>query len=272
MTEAIISDLRQLGVAVRYQVQSYLRTYRFLALVILTILIVTILFVVLYEVVTPTTVVANNQGPANFLDSSIGFVSDLVFLSAALLGGDAISTDFGARTGYYTLVLPIRRRVLLLGRYLGAWASACAIVVVYYVGESLTTAYFFGGLPGAALVGSLGLAFLYCAAAVALAFFFSSVVKTPAFSIVLTFVLLFIALPIIDTVIALSSNVEPWFSLSYAGGILQLPFVNHPHTTGGVAFTSYFPTLGEGMAIMGAYLAVGLVLAAIIYEFKESSG
>jgi ABC-type transport system involved in multi-copper enzyme maturation permease subunit len=268
MTELVITDSRQLLVGFRYQLQSYLRTSRFLAMVIFVIVVGSALFGVVAYLVHSGQASAPTDSSA-FLAGFLTFLAIIIYFSAALLGGDAISTDFGSRTGYYTLVLPIRRRVLHLGRYLAAVAATCAITVLYYVFAISADIYFTGTVPAGPLVESILIAFLFGAAAVALAFFFSSLVKTPAFSILLTVLMFFVFLPIIGGIITSETNIEPWFSLTYAAAAISEPIVAVPHRTG---LLGYSPYIWEGLVIMAAYFVVFTVVSYVIYEFKEVSG
>ncbi|MCI4335559.1 MAG: hypothetical protein L3K04_08050 [Thermoplasmata archaeon] len=269
MTEPVLSDGRQLLIATRYQLQSYLRTYRFLAMIIFVIVVGSLLFGVLSYLVHSGRISAPSDS-STFLVGYLTLLALIVYFSAALLGGDAISTDFGARTGYYTLVLPIRRRVLLLGRYGAAVLATFLVAVLFYVFAVASDIYFTGSVPVAGLLGSIAVTLLFCAAAVALAFFFSSIVKTPALSILLTVLMLFVFLPLVVTLITAEANIEPWFSLTYAAAAISEPIVSVPHEA---AFGGGFsPYLWEGLVIMAAYLVVFLLFSYIVYEFKESSG
>ncbi|MCI4362985.1 MAG: ABC transporter permease [Thermoplasmata archaeon] len=272
MTEAVLGDERQLLVAVRYQLQSYLRTYRFFAMVAIVVALGTTIFTLLaYLTNNGTLRIAPDSSAFLAGPAILGFLATIVYFSAALVGGDAISTDFGARTGYYTLVLPIRRRVLLLGRYIAAVLTTFLIALLYYIFAIAMAIYFTGGLPVVGLVESMLVAFLFSAAAVALAFFFSSLVKSPALSILLTVLMFFVILPILTSVVAAIANVEPWFALSYAEASITEPIVPLSHRESG-PFGSFQPYLWEGLVIMAAYLVVSLLLSYLIYEFKESTG
>ncbi|HEV2450268.1 MAG TPA: ABC transporter permease [Thermoplasmata archaeon] len=267
MTEAVVPDVRQLTVAIRYQLQSYLRTSRFLAMVVFVIIVGGALWGVLAYLVHAGTI--SNPGDSSaLLAGFLFFLAIIVYFCAALLGGDAISTDFGSRTGYYTLVLPIRRRILLFGRYIAAVAATSVIAVLYYVFAIGADLYFTGSVPVLPLLESILIALFFSAAAVALAFFFSSLVKTPAFSILLTVLVLFVFLPIISSVITSYANIEPWFELTYSSAAISEPIVPVAHRLDG----AFAPYIWEGLVIMAAYLVVFLGLSWAIYEYKEVSG
>ncbi len=266
MTEPVLSDLAQWQVAFRHQFRSYLRTYRFAALVG-TILVVQIAIFAIILHYVGVGAVASGGHSAAFVVGLFTFLADFIYLSAALLGGDAISTDFGGRNGYFVLVLPVRRAVLLLGRFAAAVLATVLITAIYILGVALTTLYFFRTIPTTPLLETALLAFLFAAASVALAFFFSSLVKNSMLSILLTVIVLIVALPLLTSILADVAQVTPWFSLVYAGGVITEPLVAAT-STGLVAPA----TIPQGVAIMAAYLAGFFALSYLFYEFKEVTG
>jgi ABC-2 type transport system permease protein len=276
MTEAVLADERQLLVAVRYQLQSYLRTYRFVALVAIVLALGTLVFSVLAYLAHNGTITIGSDSSVFLAGAGgsniLGLLGTIVYFAAALLGGDAISTDFGARTGYYTLVLPVRRRILLAGRYIAAVLTTFLVALLYYVFAIAMDLYFTGGLPVGPVIESMLITLLFCAAAVALAFFFSSLVKTPALSILLTVLMFFVILPIITSVVAAVAQIEPWFALNYAEATITEPIVPLAHRIGEGRLATFQPYLGEGLAIMAAYLVISLLFSYLIYEYKESTG
>lgn len=268
MTEAMVPDLRQLAVAFRYQLQSYLRTSRFLAMVVLVMVVGGALWAVVAYLVHVGTITQVGDA-SGVLASFLFFLAVIIYFSAALLGGDAISTDFGSRTGYYTLVLPIRRRILLAGRFLAAVGATVVVALIYYLFAIGADLYFNGTVPVGPLFESIAIAVLFCAAAVALAFFFSSLLKTPAFSILFTVLMLFVFFPILSGIITSFAQTEPWFALTYSAAAITEPIVSMPHRVGPSGFSPY---IWEGLVIMAAYLVVFTLLSWLIYEFKEVSG
>ncbi|MHB8351528.1 MAG: ABC transporter permease [Thermoplasmata archaeon] len=269
MTEPMLSDLAQWQIALRYQFRSYLRTYRFVALVA-TILIVQVAIFVILAHYAGADAFASNGDPSTFISGLLTFLADFIYLSAALLGGDAISTDFGGRTGYFVLVLPVRRATLLLGRFVAATLATVLITAIYILGVALTTQYFFGTVPVTPLLETALIAFLFAAASVALAFFFSSLVKNSMLSILLTVIVLIVALPIVTSILEAAAQVTPWFSLVYAGGAITEPLTGIPNglSMGGVVL----PTVAQAALIMVAYLFVFFGLSYLFYQFKEATG
>ncbi len=110
------SDVSQFLVAFKYQLKSYIRTKRFIGLALFTAIlavgITALIFHVEYSTLKAGTTVLYLY---NYLDD---FSVDLIVIIAAFFGGDLISTDTGTNAAYYSLVQPVRRSVLFLGRHL----------------------------------------------------------------------------------------------------------------------------------------------------------
>jgi ABC-type transport system involved in multi-copper enzyme maturation permease subunit len=198
------------------------------------------------------------------------FLGFAIYLAAALLGGDAISGDFGARTGYYTLVLPLRRVVLFLGRYLAAILATIVVILIYYAYALVQTVVFFGTVPGLETLQSLGIALIFAAAAMGLAFFFSSLTKSPTISIVLTVLVFFILLPVAVGIVSGLTDLNPWWSLTSAVTLITLPFGEAAR--GGALAGMWIPTYAQGIGIIMGYLAAFTLVGYFLYEYKESSG
>ena len=268
------SDTAQWVTAVRRQLRFYLRTWRFVGLLI---------FVLIVDLaVTSVNIAYNSSGTSagDYLYNAIGAMPTFGVIVGAFIGGDALAMDFGSGTGYFMLVLPVRRIVLLLGRYAAAFLASFALILVYYVISLGGAVWFYGfvGLPWVDVVESMGLAAVFALAVLAAAFLFSSFFRSPAISIVATILVLFLAFDIVDGILSVTT-VEPWFSILYAGQAIALVFESQPHMTSitvpgrvHLTVTTWHPYVWEGAVIMVVYLVACLALSAVIYQFKESKG
>ncbi len=273
------SAFSQWVIVSRSQIRHYVRTNRFFGLVAF-VGVVSVLWLVL--------LVASGRGivELTFLNSVSEFTTDYaqtlplwIILAAACFGGDALSVDFHSGTGYYTLVLPVNRSVLLAGRYASALYVTLGIVVFYDLFGILGATYAFG--PGSLPWGPLGLSFalsvLFAFAAVSVAFCFSALFRTPATGVLVTVLVLFVALNTLQGV-AEMAGLEPWWSLYYAGGsianVLDWQFVAQQSIPvgGGQFLQSWNATAQEGAGIMAAYLAIFFTLTVLLYQRKESRG
>ena len=257
------SDTVQFGMAFRHQVRFYLRTMRFLALLVI-VLVATVGFVaatIYYHV--------GGVDAGGYLGGFLGLFTIFGLIIGAFLGGDAIAMDFGSPTGYYTLVLPVRRGTLLLGRYAAAFAASFVLILVYFVVAVSGAVYFHGvlGTPWVEVGESLGLASLYALGVLSVAFLFSSFFRSPATSMISTVLVLFFGLDI-ATGIAAFAGVDPWFSILWAGDAISEVFPSRVRIAG----TGAVPTVPEGIAIMLVYAVLFLVVSAFLYQYKESKG
>ncbi len=217
--------------------------------------------------------------PSEYLSNYLVYTGLFVVLAAAFFGGDALSVDFSTGAGYYMLVLPIRRSVLLAGRYAAATLVTLAVIGVYYVFGTVGAVYFFGAasVPWTLLAGSLGIAIVFALAALSVAFCVSAFVRSPSAGVLVTVLALYVGFVTLQATMELA-GVEPWFSLSYAGGamaaVLDTDFVHVQAVPLGEDqyYTIWSATVAEGLAIMAAYIAVFLPLSAYLYQRKESTG
>jgi ABC-2 type transport system permease protein len=273
----IVGDLAQLRTAFLYQLRSYLRTWRFLGLILFVLLISVAIFGIQLHrgVAAVTTTYATSS---DYLADFLGLVADAVIIVGAFLGGDALAVDLAGGPGYLVLAQPVRRRTLLTGRFLAAAVTGFAIGLVYYAFAALAVQYFYGNVPSAILI-SLGAAFLFLLAVLAVAFFFSSFFRNPTVSIVAALLILIIGFPIVTAAGELS-GVEPWFSLDYGSqAITTVVATNFSHESvmhlgragraGAISLYSFSPYPWEGALIMAVYLAVFLALSYVIYRYKE---
>jgi len=266
-------------VVARGQILHYVRTYRFLGL---------LAFVAVVSASWLVLLIASGRGlvQLSFLDSTSEFLKDYtasvplwIVLAAAFFGGDALSVDFHSPTGYYTLVLPVDRGVLLAGRYASALTVTLGVVLGYDVFGILGATYVFGpgSIPWSGLAASLGLSLLFALAAVSVAFCFSALFKAPDAGVLLTIMVLYVAMTTVEGVVQWA-GFEPWWSLNYAGGaianVLDWQFVAQQTIPigGGLFLQSWAATAAEGATIMAAYFVVFFGLTWRLYDRKESRG
>jgi ABC-type transport system involved in multi-copper enzyme maturation permease subunit len=125
---------------------------------------------------------------------------------------------------------------------------------------------------------SLLFAWIYLAAVLGFTFFFSSLFKSSSMSIIVTTILFIFVFSLIQALVANLVKIEPWFILTYGAGIigniLTVPYPDHIHTDtfgpgGRIAITTYKATIPEGLAILGLYFIITVVLGLLFFERKE---
>ncbi len=251
-------DWRQFGVSVSTQLQSYVRTSRFwVALGIVA------------GVGGLITLVASTNSLASTAAGYVGgltaFVPYLAIVTGALFGGDAISTDFGSKTGYYMLPIPVRRNVLLAGRYVAAVLVSLLVLGVFYgfVIFGGVNFYSAGSMPW----GNVGLSFLLFAllmlGILSFAFCLSSMSKSPSFGLVLTIMVLLVVFEIIDAFIGGTlGNNYLWFSILYAADAVSTVIAS--------GFSASGPALWQAVVITGGYAVGFFALALVLFDREET--
>lgn len=275
-----VRDVDQFRTAFLYQLRAYLRTWRFIGLLIfVTLVSAAILGVQLHRGVA--TVTGNYATASDYLAGYLSSLEDAIIVTGAFLGGDALAIDLAGGPGYLMLSQPVRRGTLLAGRFSAAAVTGAAIGLVYYAFAAVAVQYFYGNIPSAILL-SLGAALLFLLAVLAVAFFFSSFFRNPTVSIVAALLILLIGFPIV-TAIGDLTGTEPWFSLDYgAQAITSVLSTNFTHEmvqhvgggrrAGAIAIYTFSPYPWEGAVIMAVYLGVFLGLCYLIYRYKEVRG
>jgi ABC-2 type transport system permease protein len=275
----VVSDLEQWRIVTANQLDHYVRTQRFYGLLGFVVLLSALTLAFELDAGLTAVRVAQLFRSSEYLSNYLDNTGLWVVLAAAFFGGDALSVDFSTGAGYYMLVLPIRRPVLLAGRYTAATLVTLAIVAVYYLFGIAGAVYFFGAanIAWIPLVGSLAAAALFAVAALSVAFCISAFVRSPSAGVLATVLVLYVGFTTLQSVVELA-GFEPWWSLSYAGGtmaaILDTDFVHVQLIPLGEDqfYTIWSATVPEGLAIMAAYAAVFLPLSAYLYRRQESTG
>lgn len=274
-----VSDLGHWGIFTVHQLQHYLRTNRFYGLIGFVVLISTLTVGFQIAAGVPAIRVEQLYRSSEYLSNFLAYTPLWAILAAAFFGGDALSVDFSTDAGYFILVLPLRRRVLLAGRYTAATLVTLSVIAVYY-GFAIGGAVYFFGAPSVpwTLVGeSFGVAAFFALAALSVAFCVSAFFRSPVAGVLVTILALYVGFTTLQGVLDLA-GLEPWFSLTYAGtaaaSVLDTDFTHMQTVPLGASqyYVVWVATVSEGLAIMAAYLACFLPLSAILYERQESTG
>jgi ABC-2 type transport system permease protein len=267
------SNLAQVGITVKYTLLEYIRSRRFYILLAIAIVISAIL-----------TLVVAHYRPSSFLSSNVDFYSGwwggiatlVIVLSGIFFGGDAISSEFQNKTGYFGLPNPIRRSSIYIGKWLSALIASTAILGVYAAITLGNGLHYFSSVP-VQFGESVLFAWVYLVAILGFTFFFSSLFKSSSISILMTAILFLFAFGIIELVVSTLAQIEPWFILTYGaqiiGDILKVPYPAHVTKTTGqggrLTITTFNPSVPEGLVIMIVYFIITVVLGLILFERKE---
>jgi ABC-2 type transport system permease protein len=275
---ARVGTLTQIGVITKYNFLNYFRARRFYVMMSI-ILIISGLLTALVAYYQPVGFVGGDA--LGFYGAGWGsFANFVIVLSAAFFGGDAISSEFQNRTGYFLVPNPIRRSAIYVGKYFAALAASSIVLGIFALIMMGNAIYYFpkGPLPWGFLE-SLGFAWVYLIAVLALAFAFSSLFKSSSISILMSVILLLFVFNVVDTIMSIVVGIEPWFSITYGAGIvsniLMEPYppnvLQNPVSAGGriFRFNTYYSTVPEGLAILLVYFVVMALLGLWLFERKE---
>jgi ABC-2 type transport system permease protein len=269
--EKLPSSVSHIGIIAKYELTNYFRSRRFFILLAITILVAGGLTALLAYFGTSK---AGGTQPLSFYAGWWGLVPTLIVVFCAVFfGGDAIAGEFQNKTGYFLVGNPIRRSSIYLGKWLAAFIASLIILAIFTGAAMGNGVYYTGSHIPIQFVEAIGLTIVYLVAALGLTFLFSSLFKSGAYSIVVTFILLLFGLDLIDSVVTQYSNVEPWFSLAYASmtttNVFTVPYPPHATSIPGNTVTQYVATIPEGVAIMCAYFVLTTLLGLYLFERKE---
>jgi ABC-2 type transport system permease protein len=274
---ARVGSLNQIAIVTKYAFLNYFRARRFYVMLGIVLLISGFLTfaAAYYQPVFFGFGLPAAQNPAlRFYASFWGlFVTLVLLLSAVFFGGDAISGEFQNKTGYFLVPNPLRRSVVFVGKWIAAFGAASIMFGVFAVVTLANGVYFFGAIPYQ-FGESFLFAWFHLVAILALTFMFSSLFKNSSISILVTVILLIFAFNVIDTIASAVAGIEPWFSLTYAGGIissiLRIPYpTNGSVGIGRFAESSFYATVPEGLAINLVYIVVTSIIGLWLFERKE---
>jgi len=260
--------MAQVAITVKYTFLDYLRSRRFL---IMTVIFPVIIGGILTIIVAHFRPILMLSSAPNFYSTFWGmFASDLAIILGIAFGGDGISAEFQNKTGYFTVPNPIRRSSIYVGKYIASFIASSLILVFYLLVAVLNGLHYFGASFPYELGYSFLFAWFYLLAVIGFAFMFSSLFKTSSYSILVSFLLLFIGFSIMSSLIQVLTGTEPWYILNYGAGIISNIFiVPYPVTTTRLGFTTFVPTIPEGLAIMAGYFLATSVIGLLLFERKE---
>jgi ABC-2 type transport system permease protein len=263
------SSLAQVGIIAKYELRNYFRSRRFFILLAIVALITGALTAVLAYFGTAK---IGGSAALSFYGFWWGFAPTFVVVFCSVFfGGDAIAGEFQNKTGYFLVGNPIRRSSIYIGKWIAAFTASLIIFAIYTAVTVANGLYYVGTNIPIQFGEAIGFTLLYLIAALGFTFLFSSLFKSGAYSIVVTFILLLFGFTLIDAIVTGFTSIEPWFSLIYAAQIISnvftVPYPSHRTTFGGN--TTFTPTIPEGLAIMAIYFVITSVLGLLLFERKE---
>ncbi len=194
------SSAQQVGTIAKYELLNYFGSRRFFALLTIAVVMGGLL-----------TLSAALEGVSSFGATAPAFYSGwyfggivptyVVIFCAVFFGGDAISGEFQNKSGYFLVAKPIRRSAIYIGKYLGALLPSLVIVGAFTAITLANGIYYFGATIPIQFSESFAFTLVLLITSLALTFFFSSVFKTSATSILVSSMLLFFGFFIISSLL-----------------------------------------------------------------------
>ena len=207
-----------------------------------------------------------------FLRSELDMVDLLIILSATFFAADLIVSEYEKRTGYILFPNPVRREIIFAGKFVASTIITILFVGTYYISYALETVYYYDKIPKEFYL-SFAYAILYTLAVIGLAYLFSSILKSSMSATLLTFFLLFMIFPIIQS-ISMITGFEPWFILTYTSDIITLVF-NPPKQrvvkidAGGFTFYIFYPDFKTSVLVMIAYAIITSLISLYLFKRRE---
>ncbi|UCE35935.1 MAG: ABC transporter permease [Thermoplasmata archaeon] len=265
------SDFQQYLSVVRYETLKYLRSKRLLAILIILALIIGLILSI-----PPALGHDYPDDALEFAGLFISFAGILVILCFTFFGADAIVSEFQQKTGYLLFPNPLKRIVILFGKFTASFLASMLVIIIYYGVVVISI-----GAVNHSVPGEVGLSLLFCVmyllSGLSIAYLLSSLMKGTTGANVLTFFLFFLILPIIESVFTFA-GVKPSLSITFASGIiyfiLVVPYpkdIVEEFTMGGdtIEIHQFYPEVALSLLVMFFYLIIAFLLTYFIFERKE---
>ena len=234
------------------------------------ILIVGVISIVLPLLFYIVPILANTPLPETvdeFLPDIMTFTYLIVVLNAIFFGADSLNSETYSKTALLLYPLPMRRTIIFLAKYLTQLLTSWFMISLYYA----TSAVIIAGVYGTdqfsiAWIKSLLFAFLYMAALLSIAFFLSSIVRNPAASMMFTFFLIFMLLPITSMLLNRIDVDSSYIVTNYSSFITKI--FRFPSSSFGPSLESENTTIERGISLCLLYSFV-LTIGAWWYNNKQ---
>ena len=259
--KALPGAVKQFFTVSSFEFLKFLRGKRLPAMLLLTTLTVFL-----------TVAISRPEDSNEFISNLLAFITVFIVISVTLFGGDAVVYEFERKTGYLIFPMPLDRSVLIFGKYLSAFIASMIVVSYHYLLSIVSVFVINGSLPSKVGISFL-YALLYVLSTLSIAFMISAFMKGTTGSSILTFALLFLILPSINSALAFT-GVKPWFLITFAASIITLIFEDpYPKDTteqfGDLTLNIYYPEVAISIVVMIVYTIVCFLLCWKIATSKE---
>jgi ABC-2 type transport system permease protein len=202
-------DFRQSFAVAKNEMIKFIRSRRFVIYVGLTIFVFMLLTFLPYLVGGTL-----HDIPGGYMVEYIVTAPSIIVLGAALFASSAIVSEFEERTALVLFTRPVKKTSIFFGKLIGCLILEIAVLLGYYLGIAVVCQILDGEIPSV-LFTSLGFATLLLVAVTGLGMLVSSILKKSSICTLLTIVIMML-MPVIWLLVALSSDVDQWFTLFYS--------------------------------------------------------
>jgi len=254
----------------RYELLIHFRKKKIFA--ILGIVVgVTVLFMVMTNYLGGSPLLGTNF----LLTMPLSFTPFLIILLASLFGSDAIVTEFKNKTGNTLFPNPVSRTSIWVGKFLSTEIISVGVIILFY-SIIIVHAAVHSNEIGSEVFLSLSFSLVALTMIVSFAFLISSAFRGVTGATVLVFFLFIIILPIIDQVLGTVVETKPWFTPTFAYGIIQQSLTVPYPTEGASTFmfeqfgtVQFIPEISTSLLIMLVYTLAACISSILIFRRRE---
>lgn len=191
-------------------------------------------------------------------------------LAAIFFAGNTVTSEFENKTGYIIFSNPVKRSVLITGKFIASFTYIFWATIIFYLGCIISTFYLYGTIP-AGIASSFVFALLYGCAVLGFIFLFSSASGAGILAATFSFLVIFLAMPLLEAFLVNMGH-EPWYLLTYASGSINgLGGPSMPGTTTIFGVGSYpeVPNPIVSALVMVIYFLFLLGLSIHVFKRKD---
>ena len=280
MKRTKINRTKQFQDVIKFELIKFLRSRKIRAALILTA-IVPLLIYLLTNFLLDSFIsqIYSDSGVINDYQIFVNFILTLSLVNVIMFGGDSLTNDFENKTGYTLFINPISRTSFLFGKFVAASIAIISFNILFYVLASIFSYAKHSAIPENVLL-SLVFASLFSIGLLSTSFALSSLFKRSNMSNIAFIFLWFIVVGLMEYFLILS-EIKPWWSLTYAAGIIIYIFeVPYPKDSvidipsllipgQSQTIVNLIPEVNLSIGVFLMYIIVGLMISVLFYKRKQ---
>jgi ABC-2 type transport system permease protein len=256
-------DFRQVTIIAKNEVRKFIRGKKFLIYLVLIIAVFALITFLPY-------LLGGSLGdtPGRVISIYISFATFLAVLAAALFASVVYVSEFEERTALILFTRPVKKTTIFIGKFLGCIALELVAIIGYYAAAGVATLAMTGGFPD--IFGmSMGYMILYTFAATGVASVFSTMMRKAGTATVMTFLTLLLFITIISQIVAVATDIDPWFMLDEAANAILTCIPEYIDMVSGTMQNVQAPDAVKTVGTMLGWGIASTVLSWILFTRKE---